>query len=235
MKRATHSNTHGNTHRNTHSNTHRNTHSGKFPETSLATTSQPISQETSQETSQAQLRGHLLRLAKFARLIRTMGYSGSDVPRRDSGLASRFLRDRCRLGEYESVVPVGSTSIFRTARTSSSLPSVRTRSCMVGGCTGLPTRRRNATRERDSGASRPATGRSTPSRLTTRWGRALASPFGGFHLPLSVPVSHTTCRSASSTCRSPPGHFTASPAHLPLLTAIYLFFCSHLQAFSRLS
>jgi hypothetical protein len=40
---------------------------------------------------------------------------------------------------------------------------------MVGGCTGLPTRRRNATRERDSGASRPATGRSTPSRLTTRW------------------------------------------------------------------
>jgi hypothetical protein len=161
MKRATHS--------NTHSNTHRNTHSGKFPETSLATTSQPISQETSQETSQAQLRGHLLRLAKFARLIRTMGYSGSDVPGRASGLASRFLRDRCRLGEYESVVPVGSTSIFRTSRTSSSLPSVRTRSCMVGGCTGLPTRRRNATLERDSGASRPATGRSTPSRLTTRW------------------------------------------------------------------
>jgi hypothetical protein len=59
-------------------------------------------------------------------------------------------------------------------------------------------------------------------------GRALASPFDAFHLPLSVPVSHVTCR-------SPPGHFTASPAHLPLLTAIYLFFCSHLQAFSRLS
>ena len=139
----------------------------------------------------------LVAISEIARLIRTMGYSGSDVPRRDSGLASRFLRDRCRLGEYESVVPVGSTSISRTSRTSSSLPSVRTRSCMVGGCTGLPTRRRNATRERDSGASRPATGRSTPSRLTTRWGRALASPFGGFHLPLSVPVSHTACRSAS--------------------------------------
>src|ERR1035438_9742169 len=46
--------------RATHSNTHSNTHSGKFPETSLATTSQPISQET----SQAQLRAHLLRLAK---------------------------------------------------------------------------------------------------------------------------------------------------------------------------
>ena len=220
MKRATHS--------NTHSNTHRNTHSGKFPETFLATTSQPISQETSQETSQAQLRGHLLRLAKFARLIRTMGYSGSDVPGRASGLASRFLRDRCRLGEYESVVPVGSTSIFRTSRTSSSLPSVRTRSCMVGGCTGLPTRARLgrvATRD-GSQYTEPA---------DDALGRALASPFDAFHLPLSVPVSHTTCRSASSTCRSPPGHFTASPAHLPLLTAIYLFFCSHLQAFSRLS
>ena len=56
-----------------HSNTHRNTHSGKFPEIFLATTSQPISQETSQETSQAQLRGHFLRFAKFARLTRTMG------------------------------------------------------------------------------------------------------------------------------------------------------------------
>jgi hypothetical protein len=159
MKRATH--------RDTHRNTHRNTRSDRFPESCSAATSQPNSQETSQETSQAQVRGHFLWFAKFARLTRTMGYSGSDVPRRDSGLASRFLRDRCRLGEYESVVPVGSTSISRTSRTSSSLPSVRTRSLCGrhGGGThwptdSVPTRRQNATRERDSGASRPATGRS---------------------------------------------------------------------------
>ena len=88
---------------------------------------------------------------------RTMGYSGSDVPRRDSGLASRMLRDRSRLGKYESVCPVGSTSISRTSWTSSSLPSVRTRSLCGrygGGRTGFPTRCRRVARTRRAGATR---------------------------------------------------------------------------------
>jgi len=137
-----------------------------------------------------------------------------------------------------SVTAAGSGSMNRSSRSarhrSSDFPnviepaSVRTRFVHGGGMHWLTDASpENATRERDSGASRPATvDRSTPSRLTTALGRAACLAIRCVPLAPQPFPSLTTHRAddASSTCRSPPGHFhsvtctfTFIDRHLPFL------------------